>query len=357
MYNYSADYNKPSYGIRKHKSYGNVNQAKVADYEHDYGHGGHWRTYSGNQMHYKNKFFDDEMYNNHPKVQKNLANYIQVVSKPNHGGYYEKTQLYYNNYQIKVPEFVKGAIPIRKSYSNLRDISRWDRRYPYPPYFRDPYNKRVYSESANKMWGFSDTHLPYQHPKPRHFGSSEYLKRKSTYTEQLILYNRDVPYHRYPLLEPNDIPRGISTRKIRNNASMPNIGLHFQQNNSDYMYGHQNVLKYPHNRQNSVNFSIPRRIENISTFNIKRTNQTSNEDSVSLFCDDSFSSGYECRSIESPRVILSRSINNINKLAPHSVTDNLYISNDIKLIDIDDKLLYNNGRKLEESSCQKKMQK
>ncbi|EMR11441.1 hypothetical protein PNEG_00460 [Pneumocystis murina B123] len=348
MYDYQVKRDKHIDGIRKHKSYGNLSHKMVINNCGE----GREGVYCEDEMFCKSKTLNDETYSmRYGKTQKDYANYVQVVSVPNNDRYFGETQLYYNNYQIKVPEFVeKNGHPVKKLHRNntINDSLQWDGRYPNSVNFQDVYNKRSYSENNKRLWGLSDAHLPYYHINPRHFGSAEYLNRRPSYTEQITLCGRDVSHHRYPLAEPNDMPWGIPMRS--RNASMPNIGSQFKwQNNLSYKYGPRNSIKPFHYKENSTNFSIPMGFMKGSIHGIKLLSQETNNDSISLFCDDSFSSEYEDKGIESPRVILSRSINNINKLAPHSVTDNLYISNDIDLIDMDnDKLQYRTDKKSDE---------
>lgn len=342
MYDYQVKRDKHIDGICKHKSYKYLSQ-KMALNECVEGRQGvccQDETFG--------KPLNDEIYTvKHGKTQ-DYGNYVQVVSVPNNGRYLGETQLYYNNYQIKVPEFVeKNGHFVKKIHRNntINNSLRWDGRYPNSIDFQDIYNKRSYSENNKRLWGVSDAHLPYRHFNPRHYGSAEYLNKRPSYTEQITLCGRDVSHHRYPLTEPNDMPWGIPMRS--RNASMPNIGSQFKRhNNLSYKYEPLNSIKPFDYRVNSIKFSIPMGFMKGPIHGIKSLSQETNNDSISLFCDDSFSSGYEDKGIESPRVILSRSINNINKLAPHSVTDNLYISNDINLIDMDnDKLQYRSDKK------------
>ncbi|KAG4305296.1 hypothetical protein PORY_001466 [Pneumocystis oryctolagi] len=347
MYDYSMNRHKQLYGLCKHQSYGNMYYDSCGNYENNE----HVNSYSDEQMPCKRRPYADETYGmRHVKIQKDHVNYIQVVSTPGNNGYPGEKQLYYNNYQIKVPEFIDKDNSGRKQYvNNMKNSSYWDRIYPCSSYSRDTCTKWMYSGNAGPMWGFSDIHLPHRRPNPRHFGSVEHLNKKVGYPEQIALYNRDAPCHRYPLSEPNDIPWGVPMRRIRNNISMPNIGSQFKrQNDVNYFCRPYNIVDPLHCKANFTNFSVPKAAIKRSMFGVGMPNDQSNEDSISLFCDDSFSSCYEGKEIESPRVILSRSINNINNLAPHSVTENLYISNDIKVIDTKvDKPLYDSEKKNE----------
>ncbi|KAG5440726.1 hypothetical protein PCK2_000162, partial [Pneumocystis canis] len=329
-YDYPMNYPKLPHNIHQYQNYNNIYHDSGINYENN----AHFQSYSDNFMPCKRRLYADETYGmHHTKIPKDHAKYIQVISTLGHGGSREEKQLYYNNYQIKVPEFTDKNNLARKPYLNtMKDFSYWDRKYPCPPYFQNTYNNSEYNRGMNPIWGFSDTHLPYRRPNPRHFGSTEYLNRKAAFPEQITLHDRDAPCHRYPLAEPNDMPWGIPSRKIRNNISMPNIALQFGGNsNMNHTYRHPNMVEPLNHKTSFTNFSIPVTTMKGMIFNMKPTN-ISNEDSISLFCDDSFSSS-EYKKTESPRVILSRNINNINKLAPHSVTENLYISNDIEIID------------------------
>ncbi|KAG5520112.1 hypothetical protein PMAC_001188 [Pneumocystis sp. 'macacae'] len=350
MYDYPVNYHKQLHGLCKQRSYVDVYHDSCKNYESNE----HLRQYSGEQMPYKRGLYPDETYNmRYGKIEKDHVNYIQVVSTPGNGGYCGEKQLYYNNYQIKVPEFVDKSNGGRKFYVNTaKDSSYWNKIYPCYPYSRDSYMKWMYSGGMNSIWGFSDTHLPYRRPNPRHFGSAEYLNRKAGCTDQITLHNRDAPCHRYPLSEPNDISWEVPTRRIRNNISMPNIGSQFKrQNNINYPCRSHNAIDPLYHKVSFINFPVPTAGIRGSVYGMKSANRGLNDDSVSLFCDDSFSSScYEGRDIESPRVILSRNINNINKLAPHSVTENLYISNDIEVIDVkNNKSPCNSEKKIKEN--------
>ncbi|KAG4301539.1 hypothetical protein PCANB_001815 [Pneumocystis canis] len=344
------NYHKQPHNIHKYQNYNNICHDSGINYENN----AHFRSYSDNFMPCKRRLYTDETYGmHHAKIHKDHSKYIQVISTLGHGGTREEKQLYYNNYQIKIPEFTDKNNPGRKPYLNvMKDASYWDRKYIYPPYFQNATNRSEYNRCMDSMWTFSDTHLPYRRPNPRHFGSAEYLNRKAAFAEQITLHDRDAPCHRYPLAEPNDMPWGIPTRKIRNNISMPNIALQFRgYNNMNHTYRHQNMVEPLNHKTSFTNFSIPIAAIKRTIFNMKPTD-LSNEDSISLFCDDSFSSSeYRNKEIESPRVILSRSINNINKLAPHSVTENLYISNDIEIIDTGDGISSHNNEKKSKEKC------